>query len=114
MACRTPEDMSDEELLSDPNYQYMMEKVREHSIVPDDPEPPQFLNVVYTPEEEADMGNMVEVYHDGVEHETTDAVLFIIDGKKQWIPKRCMDMDEDYEDGMVFVKESFAIDEGLV
>jgi len=51
------------------------------------------------------------VEFDEIQHQTPDAVLFLIDGAKQWIPKSLI---ADVEDDAVWVATWFAEKEGLV
>ena len=63
------------------------------------------------------MGNndLVDIPYDEVRHDTDFAVLFIMDGEEQWIPKSLIEniSDEDGP-GEVTIPEWFARQEGLI
>ena len=54
----------------------------------------------------------VYMSYDVREYETDDAVLYIVDGKKRWVPKSVID-EEDDNDKVAIIQDWWARDKGI-
>jgi len=58
------------------------------------------------------MKHLADIEYDSIVHETEKAVQFSIGGKKVWLPKSVIEIDEDNK--TVVMPEQLAIDKELV